>query len=106
VLGQAGERVLRAPADGEYQALSEIGRLLHAGDPVARVAGQTVSAPFDGILRGLLQTGLFVRAGMKIGDVDPRNDPRLCWMVSEKALAVGGGVLEAVLTWFSRRRTR
>jgi xanthine dehydrogenase accessory factor len=35
---------------------------------------------------------------MKIGDVDPRDDPAICSLVSEKALAVGGGVLEAILT--------
>jgi xanthine dehydrogenase accessory factor len=57
-----------------------------------------VSAPFRGVLRGLLHQGLYVSAGMKIGDVDPRNDPRLCQQVSDKALAVGGGVLEAILS--------
>jgi xanthine dehydrogenase accessory factor len=31
---------------------------------------------------------------MKIGDVDPRDDPTLCSVVSDKVLAVGGGVLE------------
>jgi xanthine dehydrogenase accessory factor len=34
---------------------------------------------------------------MKIGDLDPRDDPRFCWLVSDKSLAVGGGVLEAIL---------
>jgi xanthine dehydrogenase accessory factor len=40
---------------------------------------------------------------MKIGDVDPRDDPAACLLVSDKALAIGGGVLEAVL---SRREIR
>jgi xanthine dehydrogenase accessory factor len=40
---------------------------------------------------------------MKIGDIDPRADPRFCQMVSDKSLAVGGGVLEAIL---SRRDLR
>ena len=34
---------------------------------------------------------------MKSGDVDPRCEADHCWLVSDKALAVGGGVLEAVL---------
>jgi xanthine dehydrogenase accessory factor len=63
------------------------------------VGGQVVLAPFDGALRGLLQGGLSVRAGEKIGDVDPRGDARLSRLVSDKALAVGGGVLEAILSW-------
>ena len=94
-----GERVLRAPADGAVEPLAEIGALLQTGDPVARVGGQPLVAPFAGVLRGLVYAGLTVRAGEKIGDLDPRGDPRLCWMVSDKALAVGGGVLEAILAW-------
>ena len=34
---------------------------------------------------------------MKSGDVDPRCELAHCFTVSDKALAVGGGVLEAVL---------
>jgi xanthine dehydrogenase accessory factor len=37
---------------------------------------------------------------MKIGDVDPRPDTR-CDEISDKALAIGGGVLEAVMGWVS-----
>jgi xanthine dehydrogenase accessory factor len=39
-----------------------------------------------------------VTVGMKIGDLDPRADPRLCSLISDKSLAVGGGVLEAILS--------
>ncbi len=39
---------------------------------------------------------------MKIGDVDPRDDPALCTLVSDKALAVGGGVLEAVFSFMAK----
>jgi xanthine dehydrogenase accessory factor len=99
VEGYQVERVLRAPADGVLEPAAEIGALLRAGQIIARVGGQPVAAPFDGVLRGLVQAGVAVGAGTKIGDLDPRGDPRLCWLVSDKALAVGGGVLEAVLAW-------
>lgn len=92
------ERVLRAPAEGVLEALVDIGDHVRVGQVVARIAGQPVLAPFDGVLRGLVMAGLHVRSGEKIGDVDPRGDARLCWLVSDKALAVGGGVLEAVLS--------
>jgi xanthine dehydrogenase accessory factor len=49
-------------------------------------------------LRGLIHPGIQVKAGMKIGDLDPRADPRLCSLVSDKSLAVGGAVLEAILS--------
>ena len=91
-------RVLRAPADGQLVARAEIGQHLEAGQPVAEVGGESVAAPFKGVLRGLLHPGQAVTRGLKIGDVDARDDPRLCRLVSEKALAVGGGVLEAILS--------
>jgi xanthine dehydrogenase accessory factor len=57
-----------------------------------------IHSPFTGILRGLLRDGMDVTRGLKLGDVDVRDDPSLCRLVSDKALAVGGGVLEALLT--------
>ncbi len=91
-------RVLRAPNDGVLQAHAEIGEHLSAGQLVAEVDGQAVYAPFPGVLRGMLHPGIIVKNGMKIGDVDPRDDPAYCRMVSDKALAIGGGVLEAILS--------
>ena len=94
----AEDRVLRAPADGVLEALVEIGDHLEPGQPIAKVDGKKVLAPFTGMLRGLLHPGLMVRRGLKIGDLDPRDDPRYCTLVSDKSLAVGGGVLEAILS--------
>lgn len=93
-------RVLRSPADGILIPRAHIGDLVDQGDPIAEVNGQVISSPFPGVLRGLIQEGVQVTRGMKIGDIDPRKDPRLCKLVSEKALAVGGGVLEAILMTF------
>ena len=93
------ERVLRAPAAGILEPLAEIGALLRPGDPVARVDGLPVTAPFSGVLRGLVHAGLHVRQGEKIGDVDPSGDPQLSRLVSDKALSIAGGVLEAILSW-------
>ena len=49
------------------------------------------------VLRGVLDDGVRVQKGMKSGDVDPRGKAEYCTTVSDKALAVGGGVVEAVL---------
>jgi xanthine dehydrogenase accessory factor len=97
VRGLQSERVLRAPADGELVAHATIGMHLEAGAPIAEVARQLVSAAFPGVLRGLIHPGLSVTKGLKIGDLDPRDDPRLCSLASDKSQAVGGGVLEAIL---------
>ncbi len=90
-------RVLRAPIDGTFDSAANIGEHFEAGQRLASVDDQVITAPFAGILRGLLHPGLKVTKGMKIGDIDPRDDPSLCNLVSDKALAVGGGVLEALL---------
>jgi xanthine dehydrogenase accessory factor len=97
------ERVLRAPVQGQLRALAVIGAMLTLGDDVAQVDGERVRAPFAGVLRGIMMDGLTVQQGEKIGDLDPRGDPELCWKISDKALAIGGGVLEAVLSWKSGR---
>lgn len=98
VLGQAETRVLRAPADGVVISLKDIGNTVEAGEVIATVGGRSVCAAFPGVVRGILRSGTRVRAGVKIGDVDPRLDPTLCYRVSDKSLAIAGGVLEAVMT--------
>ena len=92
------ERVLRAPADGRLAARAAICDHVEKGDLIAVVSEQAVVAPFMGVLRGLVHEGVEVKKGMKIGDVDPRDDPRFCTTASDKSLAVGGGVMEAVLS--------
>ncbi len=95
--GFAGERVLRAPADGEFCAVHRIGDLVKAGETAGYVAGEPMVCTIDGVLRGLLADGVSVHKGMKSGDVDPRGNVENCYTASDKALAVGGGVLEALL---------
>lgn len=95
--GYAGERVMRAPEDGVFEPCVEIGAQVAAGDVCATVAGEPMHATIDGVVRGLLQAGVPVRKGMKCGDVDPRCHPEYIESASDKALAVGGGVLEAIL---------
>ena len=98
VLSRGSTRVLRAPTDGVLEIQAAIGDVLEEGQLIARVGDQNVLAAFHGVLRGLLPAGIPVTAGLKIGDLDPRADPLLCHFASDKALAVGGGVLEAILS--------
>jgi xanthine dehydrogenase accessory factor len=102
------QRVLRAPADGTFIGHKQIGDHCEKGELIAEIQSSIQSpienqpskilSPFAGVLRGLLHSGLTVMRGLKIGDIDVRDDPRVCEFVSDKALSVGGGVLEAILT--------
>jgi xanthine dehydrogenase accessory factor len=97
VKGYTADRVLRAPADGHVQGQLNIGDPVKQGQLIATVAGHELRAPFDGILRGLIHPQVWVSQGLKIGDLDPRGQVEHCFTISDKSLAIGGGVLEAVL---------
>jgi len=94
--GEPG-RVLRVPVDGTLVGYAQIGDHLETGDIIAEVVGQKLTAPFPGVLRGIIRPGLTVARGLKIGDLDKRDKREYCFLVSDKALAIGGGVLEAIL---------
>ena len=95
--GFAGERVLRAPKDGIFRQVLQIGDMVQAGDIAGTVDGEPMRCTIGGVLRGLLADGTQVHKGMKSGDVDPRGEKSYCDLVSDKALSIGGGVLEAIL---------
>jgi xanthine dehydrogenase accessory factor len=100
--GEDARRVVRSPADGAFYGRRAIGDAVKAGDVIAQVDTTLVRAELDGVLRGLLHDGVEVTAGLKVADVDPRGEPRFCFSISDKALAIGGGVLEAVFTLRNR----
>ena len=100
--GYTKERIIRAPADGPFEPVAQIGQQVALGDVVARVNGIPVTAQLTGIVRGMLPAGIPVTAGMKSGDIDPRCEVRHCFTVSDKARSIGGGVLEGIL-YFGRR---
>ena len=115
-------RVLRAPGDGMVIGYKKIGEHVEAGEEIAVIQSHVtlskakgpaqhrgdssptaqsdikIISPLAGVLRGLIRDGVRVAKGTKIGDVDTRDDASACYLVSEKALAIGGGVLEAILS--------
>jgi len=95
--GYTEERVLRAPCDGDFNALYSIRNHVKRGDTIGKVDAEPVVAEIDGVIRGLIRSPMHVRAGLKIGDIDPRGRVAYCDTISEKARAIGGAVLEAIL---------
>lgn len=95
--GYTIERVIRTDRAGLFQPIAQIGEQVKSGQIVALCDGEPIQAEIGGIVRGMLQEGLKVKAGMKCGDIDPRCRLAHCFTVSEKARAIAGGVLEAIL---------
>ncbi len=97
VMGHTQGRVLRAPKDGFVSSVVNIGDWLEANELIAMIDDVEIRAPFDGRLRGIIHPSVHVVKGMKIGDLDPRGIREHCFTISDKSLAIGGGVLMAVL---------
>lgn len=100
--GRSADRVLRSPLQGVVQWRVNIGDVVQEGEDLGKVSSFALRAPFTGVVRGLIAGGISVPIGTKIGDIDPRIDTP-CDEISDKALAIGGGVLEAVLSWISAK---
>lgn len=98
VNGYTNERLLRAPTAGVFVPCVPINSIVKVRDVLGYVASQPVQAKINGTLRGLIKGGIWVTKGLKIGDIDPRCEPNHCHTVSDKALAIAGGVLEAYCT--------
>ena len=98
--GVTTDRVLRAPATGRVRGAVEIGATVEAGDPVAWVGEHPVATPISGVLRGIVHDEVNLTANQKLGDVDPRGDPRACFTLSDKSRTISGAVLEAILGRF------
>ena len=100
--GYTQERLLRSPQKGIFNTTRSIGTKVHCGEAIGTVAGDSILAQIDGVIRGLLPDGTLVNTHTKLGDIDPRGDIQACFTISEKARAIGGGVLEAILCTYNR----
>lgn len=94
--GYTTERIIRAEAEGLFEPVARIGNMVEKGQVVAKSGGVEILAQMSGIVRGMLQAGVPVTPGMKCGDIDARAEKDHCYTISDKARAVGGGVLEAI----------
>lgn len=98
IAGYTAERLLRSPDDGIITLEHDIGDFVKTGEVIAHVNNKGINAKIDGIVRGLIRGGSYVTKGFKVGDVDPRVDQmKNCFTISDKAMAIGGAVLEAVM---------
>lgn len=103
IMGHTAKRVIRAPGAGVMRSRVKLGDIVEEGEVIATVGETEIRAPLSGMVRGLLNDGLVVDSGFKISDIDPRGDKADYTSVSDKARAIGGGVLEALMTLTNQR---
>jgi xanthine dehydrogenase accessory factor len=98
VAGEGASRVLHAPAAGPVELFREIGDRVEKGEALLSIGGVPVRSNLAGVVRGLIRPGFEAWTGLKVADVDPSFAKERCSSVSDKARAVAGGVLEAILS--------
>lgn len=103
--GYTTERIIRANGDGIFKAVAKIGDTVRKGDLVAYVDNRKVTALIDGVVRGMLHSGIYVKDKLKCGDIDPRAAVEHCYTISDKSRAIGGGALEAVMYGLNKLNT-
>lgn len=106
--GYGAERVMHTTARGIYRPVAKIGDLVTENQIVAYVDtedGQSVPVitTIAGKVRGMLHAGLYVPEGFKVADVDPRGAATDHLTCSDKARAISGSVLEAIMGFISNR---
>ena len=100
--GYTKERVLRSHCSGIFNSSFTIGSLVKPNDVVGHVNDQPIIAQIDGVLRGQIRNNIMVTKQQKVGDIDPRGNRQYCTTISEKARAIGGSVLEAILRKYNQ----
>lgn len=102
IMGYSGERIIRAVETGTVAWNCKIGDLVCTGDILGNIGETHITANLSGVVRGLIMDGIYVHKGLKIGDIDPRGEFINATTISDKARAIGGGVLEAVMHFKSQ----
>ena len=102
ILGFTKERVFRAPCDGKFVPSVALGDRVQKGETLAMVEGEPIIAQVGGVIRGMIRPEVMVTKGLKVGDVDPRDKVEHLNLISDKARALGGAVLEGIMHRFNK----
>lgn len=100
--GYTFERVLRNKTPGTFKILRDMGSIIKKGETVGAVGDELLNAQISGCIRALMRNSIYVKAGTKLGEIDPRPEPELCNIMRPRMRNIAGGVLEAILFWYNR----
>lgn len=102
--GFSNERVIYSDFDGRFTHIKSISDIVNKEEIIAKVGDNYIRATLDGVIRGMIRDNFEVKKGLKIIDIDPRyEEVENCFTISDKARAIGGAVLEAIMMLENRR---
>lgn len=102
--GFSNERVIYSDFDGQFTHIKSISDIVNKEEIIAKVGDNYIKATLDGVIRGMIRDNFEVKKGLKIIDIDPRyEEVENCFTISDKARAIGGAVLEAIMMLENRR---
>jgi xanthine dehydrogenase accessory factor len=97
--GYKRERYLYAPGGGVFETPLDVGMFVQAGQVVGRIGGSELHAEVSGIIRGITKSGVPVKRGTKVVDIDPRGQEELIAGIAERPRRIAEGVLKAIHRW-------
>jgi xanthine dehydrogenase accessory factor len=100
--GHARDRYVYAPFDGVFRTKARIGEEVRQGQEVAEIGVTVLTAPLDGVLRGLTRDGVPVTTRTKVIDVDPRAAGAEVRGIGERPRRIADGVVAAIREWNRR----
>lgn len=102
--GFSNERVIYSDFDGQFTHIKSISDIVNKEEIIAKVGDNYIRATLDGVIRGMIRDNFEVKKGLKIIDIDPRyEEVENCFTISDKARAISGAVLEAIMMLENRR---
>lgn len=97
VLGTAGgERFVYSTHAGRWHTALEVGTRVYKGLPLGQVDRQLVTAPMDGVLRGIARDDVLVPEGVKLIEIDPRGRDASWTGIDDRGAAIAEATLRAV----------
>jgi len=102
--GYTFERVLRNLRSGVLYIEKDMGEIVDKDEVVAWVKEEPLKAKIGGLIRAILRDGTFIKKQTKVAEIDPRNDPKLCYTIRPRMRTIAGGTLEAILYWHNRKK--
>jgi xanthine dehydrogenase accessory factor len=103
--GHGRDRYVYAPLDGVFHTKARIGDAVRQGQEIAQIGSVILTAPLDGVLRGLTRDAVPVTVRTKVIEVDPRGRVDEVRGIGARPRRIANAVLWTIRDWERRSET-